>query len=164
VFVYKRRIVLGGAASAAALTLGIFAAGPAMAGTTTSGVTKAPTALVSSVVPGPLLGAVFGATGVPAGLQGLSGKLPVVSQLPLAAAEHPVTSGGAVTGTAPKSGAGLSSTLGSAASAVNSLPAVGSVSKALGTGAATRGLVDGLGEASGLLGSIDGLLGSSSLG
>jgi hypothetical protein len=50
-FVYKRRIVFGGAASAAVLAASILAAGPALASTGTSGVLAAP-AMVKSTVPG----------------------------------------------------------------------------------------------------------------
>jgi hypothetical protein len=78
--VYKRRIVLGGAAPAAVLAFGLFAAGPAMATSATSGLAQAPS-LVSS--PGSVLSSVPGLSGVAnGGLQGVTSEVPAVSSLP----------------------------------------------------------------------------------
>lgn len=78
---YKRRIVLGGAAPAAVLALGIFAAGPAMAATTTLDLAQAPTSVVSSAVPGSLLSGIPGLAGATGMVSGLDTDVPAVSSL-----------------------------------------------------------------------------------
>jgi tagatose 6-phosphate kinase len=81
VSVYKRRIVLGGAAPAAMLALGIFAAGPAMAATSTPTLAQAHTAVVTSALPAGLVSQLPGVSGAASMVQGMTGNVPVASSL-----------------------------------------------------------------------------------
>jgi hypothetical protein len=133
--VYKRRIVLGGAAPAAVLALGIFAAGPAMAATATLDQAQAPTSVVSSAIPDSLLSGIPGVAGATGMVNGLSTGVPAISTLPAAS-----DASGAVQNV---EGAANDQ------QGDSSLPDAGAVSNALGSSNPTSGLSDVAGSLSG---------------